>query len=135
MNAALSGGKHLLLTPGVYHLKETLQVTRSNTVVLGLGLATLIPDNGISAMRVADVDGVKIAGLLFDAGTVNSPTLLEVGAAGSAMDHAANPSSLHDLFFRVGGAGPGKADVSLAINSRQVLGDHFWVWRADHGDG
>jgi len=135
LNAALAGGKHLLFTPGVYHLKETLKVTRANTVVLGLGLATLIPDNGVTAMQVADVDGVKIAGLLFDAGTVSSPALLQVGPTGGAADHGLNPTSLHDLFFRVGGAGPGKADTSLVINSRQVLGDHFWVWRADHGEG
>jgi hypothetical protein len=135
LNAALAGGKHLLFTPGVYHLKETLKVTKANTVVLGLGLATLIPDGGVIAMQVADVDGVKIAGLLFDAGTTNSPSLLEVGSANGTADHSANPSSLHDLFFRVGGAGPGKADISLVINSRQVLGDHFWIWRADHGEG
>jgi len=81
------------------------------------------------------VDGVKIAGLLFDAGTTSSPALLEVGPSGSAADHGQNPTSLHDLFFRVGGAGPGKADTSLKINSRQVLGDHFRIWRADHGEG
>ncbi len=135
VNAALAAGKHILFTPGVYHLGETLRVTRADTVVLGLGLATLIPDQGVKAMTVADVDGVKIAGLLFDAGTVNSPVLLEVGTPASSVDHAANPTSLHDLFFRVGGAGPGKADVSLVINSQDVIGDHFWVWRADHGTG
>src|SRR5262245_101521 len=83
MNAALAQGKNLLVTPGVYHLSETIRVTRPDTVVLGFGLATLIPDNGIAAMTVADVAGVKIAGLLFDAGTVNSPVLVEIGPAGS----------------------------------------------------
>ena len=51
--------------------------------MLGLGLATLVPDNGVTAMKVADVDGVKVAGLLFDAGTTNSPVLMQVGPAGS----------------------------------------------------
>ena len=135
LNAALSAGEHLLFTPGVYHLNDTLRVEHANTVVLGLGIATLVADGGVIAMQVADVDGVAIAGLLFDAGATSSPVLLEVGPPASAADHAANPISLHDLFFRVGGAGVGRAKVSLSINSDDVLGDHFWIWRADHGDG
>ncbi|ANN20000.1 coagulation factor 5/8 type domain-containing protein [Amycolatopsis orientalis] len=135
LNAALAEGKDLLITPGVYHLNETLRVTRPDTVVLGLGLATLVPDNGITAMTVADVDGVKVAGVLIDAGTTNSNTLMEVGPANSAQDHAANPTSLHDVFFRVGGAGVGKATNSLVVNSDDVIGDHLWIWRADHGSG
>jgi hypothetical protein len=135
MNAALAQGKHLLITPGIYHLNETIRITQPNTVVLGLGLATLIPDNGVVAMTVADVDGVKIAGVLFDAGTVSSPVLLDVGPVGSAASHAANPTSLHDVFFRIGGAAVGRAAISLRINSNDVIGDHTWIWRADHGAG
>jgi hypothetical protein len=135
MNSALAAGKNLLITPGVYHLNQTLTVTRPDTVILGLGLATLVPDNGITAMTVADVDGVKLAGLLLDAGTTNSPVLAEIGPAGSSADHSADPTSLHDVFFRVGGAGVGKATVSLRINSNNVIGDHMWIWRADHGSG
>lgn len=135
MNAALAAGKNLLVTPGVYHLNQTLRVTRPDTVVLGLGLATLIPDNGITAVSVSDVDGVKVAGLLIDAGPVNSQRLMEVGADGSNVSHAANPTSLHDVFFRIGGAGVGKATTSLVVNSRNVIGDHMWIWRADHGSG
>jgi hypothetical protein len=135
INAALAAGQNLLVTPGVYHLDQTLKVTRPDTVVLGLGLATFVPDNGITAMSVADVDGVKIAGLLFDAGTTSSKTLVEVGPAGSTASHAADPTSLHDLYFRVGGAGVGKAATSLVVNSDNVIGDHMWIWRADHGSG
>jgi hypothetical protein len=135
INSALAAGKDLLFTPGVYHLDDTIRVTRANTVVLGLGLATLVPDNGVTAMTVADVDGVKVAGILFDAGTVNSAVLMEVGPSGSTTDHSANPTSLHDVFFRVGGAGVGKATVSLRVNSNNVIGDHMWIWRADHGSG
>jgi hypothetical protein len=135
INAALAAGKNLLLTPGIYDLDDTIQVTRANTVVLGMGFATLHPTNGKAAMSVADVDGVIVAGLLFDAGTVNSPTLLEVGPTGSSLSHAANPTILQDLFFRIGGAKAGLASVSLKINSNDVVGDHFWLWRADHGTG
>lgn len=134
INNALSQGKNLILTPGIYHLSETIRVNKANTVILGIGYATLIPDNGVIAMTVADVDGVKIAGILFDAGVQNSTVLLEVGPAASSADHSANPTSLHDLFFRVGGAAVGKASTSIIINSGNVIGDHFWVWRADHGE-
>ena len=134
LNAALAAGKNLLVTPGVYHLNQTLRVTRPDTVVLGLGIATLIPDNGITAMTVDDVDGVKVAGLLIDAGTTNSATLMQVGPAGSAANHAANPTSLHDVFFRIGGAAVGKATNSLVVNSSNVIGDHMWIWRADHAE-
>jgi Ricin-type beta-trefoil lectin domain len=135
MNAALAQGKNLLVTPGVYNLNQTLNVTRANTVVLGLGLATFVPQNGITAMTTADVDGIKVAGILFDAGTTNSQVLMEVGPAGSNTSHAANPTSLHDVFFRIGGSIAGKATVSLRINSDDVIGDHTWIWRADHGNG
>ncbi|WP_379135839.1 discoidin domain-containing protein [Paenibacillus sp. sgz500958] len=135
LNAALSQGKNLLFTPGIFHLNDTIRIMNPNTVVLGIGIPTLVPDNGQAAMSVADVDGVKIAGLTFDAGPQNSPSLLEVGPTGSAASHAANPTSLHDLTFRTGGATAGKNDVSLKINSNHVIGDHFWIWRADHGAG
>ncbi|MEU7939332.1 discoidin domain-containing protein [Microbispora bryophytorum] len=135
LNQALGQGLNLLFTPGVYHLNQTLNVTRADTVVLGLGYATLIPDNGVVAMNVADVDGVKIAGLLLDAGTVNSPVLLRVGPDGASASHAGNPISIQDVFFRIGGAGPGSATTSLVVNSDNTIIDHIWAWRADHGAG
>ncbi len=135
INTALAQGKHLLFTPGIHHLDDTIRVTNPNTVVLGLGLATLTPDTGQAAITVADVDGVKLAGLLIDAGPTNSPVLAEIGPAGSSASHAANPTSLHDVFFRVGGQHAGKATVSLRINSKDVIGDHMWLWRGDHGTG
>jgi hypothetical protein len=134
INAALAAGKNLLVTPGVYHLNQTLNVTRANTVILGLGLATFMPDNGVDAMHIADVDGVKLAGVLFDAGTTNSNILLQVGPTGSTASHAANPTVLSDVFVRLGGAVAGKATVSVQVNSNNVIGDHAWIWRADHGN-
>lgn len=135
LNAALAQGLNLLLTPGIYHLDRPVEVRRPNTVVLGLGYPTLVPDNGATAMKVADIDGVRLAGFLIDAGPVNSATLLEVGPEGASADHAANPTTVQDVFIRIGGAGPGKATTSMVINSNHTLIDHTWVWRADHGDG
>ena len=135
LNQALSSGKSIIFTPGIYHLSAPLNVTNPDTVLLGLGMATLTPDNGNACVTVADVNGVNIAGILFDAGATDSPVLLEVGPTGSSASHSADPISLHDLFFRVGGAAVGKADLCLKINSNDVIGDDFWAWRADHGNG
>ncbi|MFF1284067.1 coagulation factor 5/8 type domain-containing protein [Streptomyces sp. NPDC058299] len=135
LNQALAQGLHLLLTPGIYHVDQPIQVNRANTVILGLGYATIVPDNGATALRVADVDGVRLAGFLIDAGPVNSATLLEVGPTGASRDHSANPTTVQDVFVRIGGAGAGKATTSMVINSRNTIVDHTWVWRADHGTG
>jgi hypothetical protein len=135
LNAELSRGKNLLFTPGIYELDDAIQITRPGTVVVGLGFATLKPLRGKPAMTAADRDGIEIAGLLFDAGPVQSPVLLEVGEDGSTAGHAADPICLHDLFFRVGGAGVGRTQVNLRINSSDTIVDHTWIWRADHGAG
>jgi hypothetical protein len=135
INAQLAKGSNLIFTPGIYELDSPLQITKPNTTVMGLGFATLKPVKGNAAMTIADVDGVTIAGLLFDAGETESPVLLEVGAEGSKARHIKDPTLLADVFFRVGGAGVGKAKVSLAINSSDVIIDHTWIWRADHGAG
>ncbi|MEU6060821.1 discoidin domain-containing protein [Streptomyces sp. NPDC047097] len=135
VNQALAQGLHLLFTPGVYHVDRPIEVNRADTVVLGLGYATIIPDNGVTALKVADVDGVRLAGLLVDAGPVNSRTLVEIGPEGASADHAANPTTVQDVFIRIGGAGPGKATTSMVVNSDDTIIDHTWVWRADHGEG
>ena len=135
INQALAQGLNLLFTPGVYTIDQTINITRANTVVLGIGYATLVPVNGVVPMSVSDVDGVKISGLLFDAGTTNSPVLLQVGPTGSTASHAANPTTIQDVFFRIGGRIAGKATTSLLVNSNNAIIDHIWAWRADHGSG
>ncbi|WCM25106.1 adenylyl cyclase [Sphingomonas sp. QA11] len=134
INAALALGRNLLLTPGIYHLDTPLRIDRADTVVLGLGLATLLAEGSSKAIVVADVPGVTIAGLMIDAGPMLSPVLVEIGPRGTMRDHRANPTLLSDLFFRVGGASIGNAETCLEINSHHVIGDHLWIWRADHGD-
>jgi hypothetical protein len=144
INNALAQGMNLIFTPGVYHLDRTIDVKRRDTVVLGLGLPTLIPDNGIVAMQVADVKGVKLAGLMFDAGPVNSPVLVQVGTqrawdsqarANNNWSDPADPTLLADVFIRIGGAAAGKATVAMVVNSDNVILDDIWSWRADHGNG
>jgi len=135
INSALASGRNLIFEPGIYHLDRTIAVKRPDTVVLGLGFATLVPENGITAMSVADVKGVKIAGLIFDAGPVSSDTLLEVGTKNAHKSDALDPTTLSDVFFRIGGAAAGRATTSLVVNSDDVILDDIWAWRADHGNG
>lgn len=136
INAELAGGKNIYFTPGIYHAEEVIQVTKADTIILGSGLATIIPYNEDAAMRIADVDGVRVAGIIFDAGKY-SEYLLVAGEQGADKNHSANPTILQDIFFRVGGTTDEltKSDNALEINSNNVIGDHFWIWRADHGAG
>jgi hypothetical protein len=136
MNKQLRAGKHLLITPGMYKLSEPLHIVKPNTIILGLGFATLIPDeaNSTSAIIVDDLEGVTVASLLFDA-HYSSQSLIQVGSQKSKLRHDKNPTLLADLFFRIGGFRTGNVHVDQAtvINSNDVIGDHFWIWRADHG--
>jgi hypothetical protein len=136
INAALRTGRNLILTPGVYHVDESINVTRPDTIVLGLGFPTLIPTNGNAAMTTVSAKGILISGVLFDAGPITSPVLLQVGSGHARSDNeASDPSALSDVFFRIGGAGPGRATTSLVVNSNNVILDDIWAWRADHGSG
>jgi hypothetical protein len=134
INTALASGCNLLFTPGVYNINQTINVTNPNTVVLGIGMPTLIPTGGVNTMQVADVDGVRIQGLLFDAGTTNSNALLTIGTQGNTTSHASNPISVQDTYFRIGGDIAGQATNSLIVNANNTLVDDIWAWRADHGN-
>jgi hypothetical protein len=140
INAQLAAGKNLLFTPGIYELAEAIRVTRPGAVIMGLGFATLRPVNGNAALIASDEDGIIVAGLLIDAGAALSPVLVQIGPAqigsqGRHVSHAKAPVSLHDLYFRVGGAAVGRAGIDLEINSNDAIVDHTWIWRADHGAG
>ncbi|MBR7830555.1 ricin-type beta-trefoil lectin domain protein [Actinospica sp. MGRD01-02] len=134
INAALASGKDLLFTPGVYQINGTIDVTNPDTVVLGLGLATLVSNSGDPILETADVNGIRIAGLIFDAGTTNSSVLVQIGPSGSSAGHSGDPTVLSDVFARIGGATVGKATQTLQVNSSNVIGDDLWLWRADHGN-
>jgi hypothetical protein len=136
INTAIHRGKNLILTPGVYHLDQPIDVTRPDSVVLGLGFPTLVPTNGNVAMTIASAKGMLVSGVLFDAGPINSSVLLQVGNGHARSDNeASDPSVLSDVFFRIGGAAAGKATTSLIVNSDNVILDDIWAWRADHGNG
>ncbi|WP_293912391.1 adenylyl cyclase [Deinococcus sp.] len=154
INNALARGLNLIFTPGVYDIGKTLKVRRADTVVLGLGIATLTAQNGAVPMTVGNVPGVSISGLMFDAGERNSPALLQIGKRRSHQGYqgdddndddndgsgsrrassASNPTVLSDVFFRIGGPHVGKATNSLIVNTDNTILDHIWAWRADHGN-
>lgn len=135
INRELARGKHLLLTPGVYDIDRTIQVKRANTVVLGMGHATLTAAKGAVPMQVSDATGIVVAGVTFDAGEKLSPVLLRVGKTHGRTRKAdgRNPITLNDVYFRVGGPHIGRTRTAIEINADGVLVDHIWVWRADHG--
>lgn len=135
INAAVSSGKHLLLTPGVYDLDAPLRIDRARTVVLGLGYASLTPTSGNAAVEIGDVPGVVVAGITVDANVPESETLVRVGTPGGGGSDAADPTTLSDVFIRVGGPWAGKAVTSVEVNSDHTLLDHIWAWRGDHGQG
>ncbi|MEV4312960.1 hypothetical protein [Actinocrispum sp. NPDC049592] len=132
INSQLARGKNLLLTPGVYDIDRSIEVRHPNAVVLGIGHATLTAAKGSIPLDVADVPGVIVAGVTIDAGPQKSPVLLRVGR-GHGWSSPANPTTLSDVYFRVGGPHIGKTTTALEVNSDNVLIDHTWVWRADHG--
>src|SRR5580658_9476241 len=138
INLQLLLGKNLMLTPGIYNLDRAIIVPYPDTVVLGLGMPTLIPQNGNASMQVLSSKGVLVSGIIFDAGPKNSPVLFEVGSFLSFLGgdcDASDPSAIQDVFFRIGGAEAGSATVSLLVNSNNVILDDIWAWRADHGNG
>lgn len=133
INAALSKGKNILFSPGIYKIDQSLKIIRPGTFVIGLGMTTLASQIGNPVIEISDVDGVTVAGLIIDAGKTQSETLFRAGEANSKNSHEKNPTFLFDIFIRVGGYGEGMASSCMVINSKNVYVDHTWLWRADHG--
>lgn len=138
INEALKDGKNIFFTPGHYALNAPIQVNRKDAILLGAGIAsvTLEPtsNNSWGCIFVDDKDGIIVAGLLMD--SFNSTTYqIRVGNQGSDRNHTEHPILLTDITCRVGGVQPNDIQIhsSMEINSSQVVGDHFWLWRADHG--
>jgi len=135
INSKLASGLHLILTPGHYNLSQSIKVTNHNTTILGIGFPTLTPSSGTPVIEVGAVDGVRVSGILFQAGKVLSPTLIKWGEKGSGKK--TNPGFMHDVFGRVGGMNDPdvfqvSVDVMIQIESNYVVVDNTWLWRADH---
>jgi hypothetical protein len=161
INAKLALGLHVILTPGIYYLPTPLRigfepvVTSASSVsapayqvLMGIGLATLVPLSGGAAVEVGDAPGVRVAGLLLQAGPVTSKALISVGTKVtsplSAPPTTATSTSNHiliaDVYARVGGPGVDpktglgpavSSTVMMELNATGVVLDNVWLWRAD----
>lgn len=146
INAALREGKDIVLTPGMYYLDEPLEITQSNQVLLGIGMATLIaPVDGSPCIKVAaNLEGVRIAGIMLEASFLKKTNpgmtscFIQWGDNGNSdqdLGNSSNPGALTDIFARVGGSNLNRAvstNVMVRIDSGNVYGDNLWLWRADH---
>ena len=149
INAKLSAGLHVVVTPGVYQLDAPLKLGTPGQVLLGLGLATLVSAKQNSVVEVGDVDGARVAGFILQAGppvsadaansTANTvaPVLLQWGSGAGYAGSATAPGFMHDIFVRVGGPDgttlhPVAAQAMIHVHNGHVIGDNMWLWRADH---
>lgn len=138
INLALALGKNLLYTPGVYQVPSTIHVIWPDTKIVGLGFPTLIPTRGNVTLDATGVPGINLSGLIFDAGPVTSPALLDLhglpGTAASAW-YKSDPTTIDDVFFRVGGEEVGSVKTAFVDDANDSIIDDVWSWRADHGAG
>ncbi len=149
LQKALDEGKDLVLSPGIYFLTQPLVVKKTNQVILGIGLATLVaPQDGSPCIRVqAGTPGVKIASVVLEASVQKEPfschanadkvrSLIDFGEVNKTdPGDASNPGLLSDIFTRVGGSNLDRTvttDAMVRIFSGNVVGDNLWLWRADH---
>ena len=98
----LDTGHHIVLQPGNYKLEDTITIRNPNTVLFGMGMATLISSKGKPCIKVENTDGVKISGILLQAGPIETEALLVWGDDGYE-GKADQPGAMHDVFARVGG--------------------------------
>lgn len=92
-------------------------------------------ENG-PCIEVGNYDGVRVAGILFEAGEISSPSLLKWGQHGF-QGNESNPGVASDIFARVGGPNDvtvyeERALSMMTVNSGNVIIDNTWLWRADH---
>jgi len=141
---AAANGLHIVLSPGIYNWKKTLELSVDNQVLLGIGMATIeAPCNGKPCIYVSSKSsGVRISGLSLEASVLSDSdyvgsSLLDWGESQHVGkgNSKKNPGAIHDLFCFVGGRSVDrsvKAQTMVRIYSSNVVGDNLWLWRADH---
>ncbi len=145
INAKLAQGLHVVLSPAIYELDAPLALNTEGQVLLGLGLATLVSKTQQPVITVGDVDGVRVAGVIVQAGPVaasatTTPALIQWGSGKGYGGNPKAPGFLQDVFARVGGpdgtaTDPVAAGIMLHVRNGNVIGDNLWLWRADHAAG
>lgn len=140
INSKLSTSKGLIISPGIYHLQGTIHIP-NESIVLGLGLPTLVCQSSSGRCMETRSEGVRISGITFDAGvngktTDPSNVLLTIGDIGEGNDQ--NPVVLQDVYCRAARISKTQANpqafACLEIKADNVIGENLWLWRADHDD-
>lgn len=136
INEKLDEGNRVVFQPGVYNLTDSIKVNKEGTVLLGIGMATLVATTGKPCIEIGDVDDVRVAGLLLEAGPVKSPVLLQWGTE-KTMGDAERPGVMSDVYVRAGGPNhqkvtPTSVGTMVIINRGGTIIDNTWLWRADH---
>jgi hypothetical protein len=134
INAQIASNNHIILTPGQYNLTDSIQVNTQGTCILGIGFPILVSTTGNPCIQV-NADAVRVASILFQAGSAPTTTLLQWGS--STNPPAISSGFLHDCFARVGRFSSSQVahtqtNLMVQINSPNVVCDNLWLWRADH---
>ncbi|MBC62492.1 MAG: hypothetical protein CMP11_08540 [Zetaproteobacteria bacterium] len=147
----LDMGRHVVFTPGIYHLTKPLVVSHDNQVLLGLGLATLVSPKTKDPCIIVSPgkEGVRVAGLMLESSTEKNEDSLKplqedrkeqesllLWGSKDTKDPGKNenPGVLSDIFIRVGGSESENSSCKtmIQLESGNVIGDNLWLWRADH---
>ena len=118
---------------------DTIVVTKPNLALIGIGFPTFVPTTGKPCFQIENVDGVRFGGVLLQAGSKKTSSLINWGYKGYG-GNSSNPSFMYDMFARVGGPNNQHsyqvyATDMVVVNSGNVVIDGTWFWRADHGVG
>ncbi|MBX3719967.1 MAG: hypothetical protein KF898_10000 [Parachlamydiales bacterium] len=139
INQQIEAGYHVILTPGTYNLTDPIQINKPDIVVLGIGFPIIISSTGKPCIVVGSVSGVRVGGVLLQAGPSTNPvtpTLLQWGPVGG--DQSITSGFLYDCFCRTGrfSGNPNEpfnqTELMVQINSDKIVCDNLWLWRADH---
>ncbi len=138
INNMLNTYRAVILTPGTYNLPSPIEITQDNKVLLGIGYPILIPTQQNACVVVGNVTGVRVGGLLLQAGFINntgdkmSDSLLQWGIP--PIDSTTD-GFLYDCFARAGyytnSSIPIAVKKMFTIASSNVTCDNVWAWRAD----
>jgi hypothetical protein len=133
LNEMLAKGYHLILTPGIYQLDHRLDMYCPNLIIMGIGIVILQVTGSTPAILIGDdATGCVIASILIDAGSVGTPSLVQIGDTPNGGGDINNPTCIYDLFCRVGVKNEDKSTTMLIVNQQHVIIDNTWLWRADH---
>ena len=133
INAKLAQGLDVIISPGIYYLKTSLRVTRSDQVILGLNVNPVTTSDQPCIVVPDNLDGVRIAGLLLEA---KSETVSFYSCGESQEVAILNPGVMSDVFARNGVFTTETVSVRSirwfvlrVIPSSSTI---LWLWRADH---